>query len=120
MDAAPDPRIAWTIAEMKRAIAQPLRVADFARAVNLAPSRFSVLFRSHTGCSPARYLRTLRLDEARRLLEHTFLSVKEVMALVGYNDPSHFTRDFSRFHGTAPSRVRGTQVLFETVDSPPT
>jgi AraC-like DNA-binding protein len=33
--------------------------------------------------------------------------VKEVMALVGYNDPSHFSRDFKQFHHVRPSSLRG-------------
>jgi len=32
--------------------------------------------------------------------------VKEVMALVGYSDPSHFSRDFKRRQGMAPSELR--------------
>ena len=48
-------------------------------------------------------LRALRMERARLLLERAFLTVKEVMAFVGINDPSHFSRDFSRHHGVAPS-----------------
>jgi transcriptional regulator GlxA family with amidase domain len=47
------------------------------------------------------------MERARVLLERTFLSVREVMAQVGFRDPSHFSRDFRRFHGIAPSAVRG-------------
>ncbi|HXG55469.1 MAG TPA: helix-turn-helix transcriptional regulator, partial [Vicinamibacterales bacterium] len=55
---------------------------------------------------PARYLQCLRLRRAALLIERTFLSVKEVMALVGYSDPSHFSRDFKRRYGMAPRELR--------------
>lgn len=94
---------------MKRRIAEPLRVADLASGVHLSPSRFAHLFRSETGCAPAEFLQALRMTRARSLLERTFLSVKEVMAIVGYNDASRFARDFCRFHGTAPRAWRATR-----------
>lgn len=83
-----------------------MRVAEIARAVNLGTSHFTRLFRTATGLTPLQYLRALRLQQARRLLEVSFFTVKEVMAAVGYNDPSHFTRDFVRIHGVTPSDVR--------------
>ena len=101
-----DPRIAHVISSMEADIDGRLTVAALAAAVNLSPSRFAVLFRRETGVSPARYLRALRMERARLLLERTFLTVKEVMAFVGVHDPSHFSRDFSRHHGVAPSRLR--------------
>ena len=101
-----DPRIAHVISSMEVDIDGRLTVAALAAAVNLSPSRLAVLFRSETGVSPSRFLRALRMERARLLLERTFLTVKEVMAFVGVNDPSHFSRDFSRHYGVAPSRLR--------------
>lgn len=103
-----DIRIAWAVEQMCDSLHQPIRVSDLARAVNLSPSRFTLLFRVETGVSPARYLQMLRMNEARVLIQSTFLSVKEVMAKVGFNDPSHFTRSFARHHGVPPSRLRSS------------
>lgn len=89
---------------------EPLRVPELAARVNLSPSRFRDLFSAQTGVGPAQYLQGLRLRRARLLIERTFLTVKEVMALVGYNDPSHFSRDFRRYHGVAPSSLRGRGI----------
>lgn len=87
-----------------------VRVAEIAGAVNLGTSHFTRLFRAATGLTPLQYLRSLRLQQARRLLEASFFTVKEVMAAVGYNDPSHFTRDFVRTHGLTPTEVRTRRV----------
>src|SRR6187200_3620781 len=101
-----DPRIARAIARMEEAIDREVPVAELAASVGLSPSRFAYLFRRDTGIPPARYLHTLRMERARLLLERTFLSVKEVMASVGVNDPSHFSRDFRRYHGVPPTGLR--------------
>ena len=108
-----DPRIGWAIEEMQRRLGDPITLDDLARQVNLSRSRFAHLFREQTGLSPGRYLREFRLDRARHLLETTFLSVKEVMAAVGFNDPSHFSRDFHAAYGTSPREWR------KRLDSPP-
>jgi transcriptional regulator GlxA family with amidase domain len=101
-----DPRITATVALMQQRFGQPIPIVDLAAAVNLSPSRFRHLFTSQVGVGPAVYLQRLRLRRARLLIERTFLSVKEVMALVGYNDPSHFSRDFRRLHGVSPRVLR--------------
>jgi len=101
-----DPRVAKAISRMEESIDRDVPVPELAAAVNLSPSRFAYLFRRETGVPPARYLRDLRMERARLLLERTFLSVREVMAFVGVNDPSHFSRDFRRHHGVAPTRLR--------------
>lgn len=83
-----------------------LPIETLAAAADLSPSRFAHLFRHEVGTSPAQYVHTLRMLRARTLLERSCLSVKEVMALVGCHDPSHFSRDFRWFHGVAPRQCR--------------
>ena len=102
-----DPRVAWAVEEMKRRIAKPLSVADLAAGAHLSVSRFAHLFRRETGCAPGEFLQALRMMQARALLERTFLTIKEVMAVIGCNDASHFARDFRRFHGMPPREWRG-------------
>lgn len=101
-----DPRIIWAIEEIDRRVGERIRVGELAAAVNLSPSRFTHMFRAAMGTTPMRYLQVRRMERARTLLETTFLSVKEVMARVGCSDPSHFSRDFRRYHGVPPSAWR--------------
>ena len=101
-----DSRIARTLAAMHDAFSTELSIANLARTVNLSPSRFAHKFRHEVGTSPRRYLRALRMTWARIMLERTHLSIKEVMVHVGCGDPSHFTRDFYRFHGCTPRQWR--------------
>lgn len=107
MGTSTDWRITWAVDYMQRHLASPVTVPELAARVNLSASRFRDLFSSQTGIGPVEYLQRLRLRRARLLLERTFLTVKEVMTVVGYNDPSHFSRDFRRYHGVTPSSLRG-------------
>jgi AraC family transcriptional regulator, arabinose operon regulatory protein len=105
-----DSRVTWAMQEIEERLGEPLTVAALAAPVNLSPSRFAHLFKAELGVAPMRYLHTRRMLRARALLETTFLTVKQVMVQVGCNDPSHFARDFRRFHGKAPSECRLTTL----------
>src|SRR5579872_2986763 len=106
----PDPRITWIVDFMLRHMSEPLTIATLAERVNLSRSRFTALFVAQTGTAPMRYLQRARLRRARLLVDRTFLTVKEIMGAVGYSDPSHFTRDFRREHGVAPSMLRSDEL----------
>jgi len=101
-----DHRIRSAIERIDRRFERRWTVAQMAAGVNLSVSRFSHLFRTQVGIPPSRYLKRVRMAAARRLLETSFLSVKEVMARVGFNDVSHFVRDFRHHYGVPPGQVR--------------
>jgi transcriptional regulator GlxA family with amidase domain len=101
-----DERVASAIAIMERQRAEPIGIDELARAVNLSPSYLTRLFHQHVGCAPAHYDRQQRLQRAYELITGSFLSIKEVMAAVGWNDPSHFSRDFRRQFGLSPRALR--------------
>lgn len=62
--------------------------------------------RKITGQAPAHYLTTLRCEAARQLLSDTDLSVKEIGARVGIDDPYTFSRIFKRSVGVSPQAFR--------------
>jgi AraC family transcriptional regulator of arabinose operon len=101
-----DPRIKRALSQIDAQLHDHISVARLARDADLSPSRFAHLFRLHVGTSPAQYLRERRMTLALVLLDRTSLPVKEVMLHVGCNDPSHFARDFRRFHGFGPRERR--------------
>lgn len=92
---------------------------SFARSVNLSPSRLRHLFKAEIGLAPARYVRMRKMQEAKLLLETTFLTVKEVANRVGLSDESHFVRDFKRIYGTPPAHYRtaANKVRNESIDA---
>ena len=82
------------------------RTEHLSHHLNLSTSRVHHLFHEHFGRSPAQMLKIRRMQEARELLDSTFMSVKEIMAATGFNDLSHFVRDFKQMYGTSPSEMR--------------
>lgn len=83
-----------------------LSLAEFAQSVNLSVWRLCHIFKSDVGMPPIRYLRQLRMERAKGLLESSFLSVKEIAYQVGLNDESHFVRDFKTTYGYTPALYR--------------
>lgn len=83
-----------------------LSLAELAQSVNLSVWRLSHIFKSDVGMPPIRYLRLLRMEKAKYLLESSFLSVKEIAFQVGLNDESHFVRDFKSTYGYSPALYR--------------
>lgn len=78
---------------------QPLSLADCAARLHLSVSRFSHLFTKTIGVSPYQYLLRLRLDQACALLLHTELDIRHIAQLVGFDDPSYFSRLFRKRFG---------------------
>jgi transcriptional regulator GlxA family with amidase domain len=101
-----DPRILKVVTLLEENPHKTLSPADLAQAVNLSLPRLRSLFRAETGEPLARYQKMVRMREARRLLQDTFFSVKEIMLKVGINDESHFVRDFKRIYGVTPTQSR--------------
>jgi len=83
-----------------------IRLTELAEAAKISPSRLSHLFKSEMGLSPGQYLMRLRMQKASNLLATSRLSVKQIMAMAGYDNKSHFVRHFRRSFGLAPSEYR--------------
>lgn len=83
-----------------------LSLGEFAQSVNLSVWRLCHIFKSDVGMPPIRFLRQLRMERAKDLLESSFLSVKEIAFQVGLNDESHFVRDFKATYGYSPALYR--------------
>lgn len=85
---------------------QRLPLAKLAEMANLSTFHLCHLFKSQTGLSPEQYSRSLRMEKARHLLTTTLFSIKQIMAMAGYNDKSHFARHFRKAFGLTPSEYR--------------
>lgn len=91
---------------MREDVRGELSLGEFAQSVNLSVWRLCHIFKSDVGMPPIRYLRLLRMERAKDLLESSFLSVKEIAYQVGLNDESHFVRDFKSTYGFSPALYR--------------
>ncbi len=59
-----------------------------------------------TGKSTSIFVRSLRLQKGKYLLEHTSKGISEIAYAVGFNNPSYFTKSFTEEFGIPPSSIR--------------
>jgi AraC-like DNA-binding protein len=97
-------QIARAIDWLKGNFTLPVRVDDLAMQVNMSTSTFHHHFRAMTAMSPLQYQKTLRLNEARRLMLMERLDAATAAFQVGYESPSQFSREYSRHFGAPPLR----------------
>ena len=95
-------RMQESLQQIHRQYAERIRITDLAEQAHLSVSHFSSLFRQATGVSPQQYLLNFRLDKAVELMRHTRLSIRQIAALTGFEDPLYFSRYFRKRHGLAP------------------
>ena len=101
-----DFRINNLLASIDSNCARPFCITSLAQQVNLSASRCHSLFKNNVGISPLKYVQNLRLERACSLLETSFLTIKEIMHVVGINDRSYFGRTFKKAYGLTPIAYR--------------
>ena len=97
-------RIAEAVGWIRTHFAQPVTVEEMAASVHMGASTFHQRFKAVTSMSPLQYQKVLRLHEARRLMLFQEMDAIEACRRVGYLSPSQFSREYSRFFGSAPTR----------------
>ncbi len=83
-----------------------IQLDNLARQFLMTPRTFKRRFSSATGESPISYLQSLRIEQAKRLLESTKHNLDFIIQSVGYEDISSFSRLFKRCTGMAPGAYR--------------
>ena len=86
--------------------ATPNPVATMVARSSLPPATFARRFKRATGYVPMDYVHTVRMEEAKQMLETTDASVERIGEEVGYEDPVSFRRLFKRKSGLTPAEYR--------------
>ena len=97
-------RIARAIERLRKEFDQPVRIDDIARELDMSVSSFHHHFKAVTAMSPLQFQKQMRLQEARRLMLGESLDAASAGYRVGYNDASHFNREYKRLFGLPPLR----------------
>jgi AraC-like DNA-binding protein len=97
-------RVAEAVAWIRTHFAQPVTVEEMAASVSMSTSSLHQRFKAVTSLSPLQYQKVLRLHEARRLMLFQNLDASDACHRVGYVSPSQFSREYSRFFGSAPGK----------------
>lgn len=91
---------------MQNNLGEPIAIDDMARTAMFSKFHFSRMFLRVTGVSPRRFLSALRLQEAKRLLLTSSLTVADISHVVGYNSIGTFSSRFSLSVGVSPTTYR--------------
>lgn len=88
---------------------RPLTLAQIARSVGCSPAYLCRHFRELAGLTPFQFLRSVRLEAAKRLL-CSEVPIARVAEMVGFDDPLYFSKVFSAQTGESPQSFRRRQV----------
>ena len=105
--AAPDTalaRVSQAIQFIRRDFAQAIRVEELAQRAAMSVSAFHRHFKAVTNLSPLQYQKRVRLLQARTLMVANAKSVMAAAFEVGYESPTHFSRDYVRLFGLPPAK----------------
>jgi AraC-like DNA-binding protein len=95
-------RISKAIGHLRKHFDEQLKMEEIARELGMSVSGFHHHFKSVTSMSPLQFQKHLRLQEARRLMLGEDMDAASAAFRVGYQDPSHFSREYKRHFGAPP------------------
>jgi AraC-like DNA-binding protein len=81
-------------------------ISELAKEIDVSAPYLQRLFKMEIGMPPISYLRDMRLEKSRELLENTFKRINTIGFEVGICCESHFTRDFKKKYNLTPSEYR--------------
>nr|WP_277348755.1 helix-turn-helix transcriptional regulator [Victivallis vadensis] len=91
---------------MSRRYSEDLSVSGLAECCSVSVSLLNMLFNRQFKVGPRRYLLSLRMREARRLLLDNRYRIGEVAEQVGFQSANYFARAFKAYHGVTPEAYR--------------
>ncbi|MBO4491824.1 MAG: helix-turn-helix transcriptional regulator [Lentisphaeria bacterium] len=89
-----------------RNLNHPQNAAGLADRIHVSTATLNRIFRKYLNTSPRKYLITLRMETALRMMKEPDFRVKEIAAAVGCPDPANFSTVFRKFHGFSPGKMR--------------
>ncbi len=85
---------------------QKIDLDQVAEIVHMAPASLCRFFKSSTGLTVFEYLNKIKISYACQLLLNTELNIMDVSFDCGFNNLSHFNKQFIKFMGKTPSQFR--------------
>jgi AraC-like DNA-binding protein len=107
-------RMVRAVNKLREEFAKPLSIESMAKDLGMSVSGFHAHFKAVTAMSPLQFQKQLRLQEARRLMLTESLDAGEAGFQVGYDDQSHFSREYKRHFGHPP--IRDIRALREVIE----
>ena len=83
-----------------------ITLKDVADYMNFSNTYFSKSFKKYVGVNFNKYITQIRIEEAKRVLEETSMSINDLAFDMGYNEPNYFCKVFKKMEGITPSEYR--------------
>ncbi|MBS6559719.1 MAG: response regulator [Clostridiales bacterium] len=83
-----------------------LNMAIVSNYVSMNYSLFSIAFKDYTGVNFVNYLKDIRIEAAKELLENTEWKIQDISKKVGYENDKHFLKIFKNLCGVSPTEYR--------------
>jgi AraC-like DNA-binding protein len=101
-------QIEKVIEYMDKHYQEPITLEELAQLVEITPQHLCKIFKKTLNIRPFEYLSKKRIQEAKKLLGTSNLSIKDIGKAVGFNDKSYFYLMFKRYEMVSPSEFRGS------------
>lgn len=85
---------------------EELSTEFLAEKVYMAPSYLSHVFKKETGQNLSKFIKALRMEKAKQMLEETHNKIVNISYAVGYPNVSYFCRSFRAYYGVSPQQYR--------------
>lgn len=87
-------------------LSEELSLEELARVAEMSPNYLISLFRQSVGVTPHKYVIQQRLEQARKLIAQSRLTLLEIAGQCGFQDQSQFTTTFRRYFGVTPGQYK--------------
>ncbi len=102
----PERQLTHVLDYIQEHLDQEIRLSDLANLVGISRFHFSHLFKQSLGVSPYQYLLRQRIEQVKRLLKQTDLSILEIALTCGFSSHSHLGKQFRQLTGMTPKAYR--------------
>lgn len=81
----------------------PISLSDVAKAVSRTSPHVAAAVKSETGFTVGTWITSSRIAKAAQLLQHTDKAIDQIAPLIGWQDTTHFIRQFRKIYGVTPA-----------------
>ena len=85
---------------------EEIGVEQLAEMVYMAPSYLSCVFKKETGQNLSKFIKSIRMENAKEMLENSHMKIVNISSEVGYPNVSYFCQSFREYYGISPQKYR--------------
>ena len=99
-------RVSKVVEFIHKKLDEKISIEEMAELAGMSANNFHRIFKDALGDTPVQYIKKVRLNKARQLILHENMKAIRASELVGYDSPTQFSREFKRYFGTTPTKIK--------------